>query len=136
MIVNAFLLIGLDLSTRDVLHEAWHHKGLAWKMGALIAIGGAITWTLNHNAGRIAIASALAFSTAAAIDALVYSVLFKRRRMVKMNGSNLASAAVDSLIFPTVAFGVLMPWIVLGQFAAKVAGGFLWSIVLTRKGET
>ena len=130
MIVNAFLLIGLDLSTRDVLHEAWHHRGLVWKMGVLIATGGAITWALNHDAGRIAVASTLAFSLAAATDAVIYSVLFKRRRLVKMNGSNIASAAVDSLVFPTVAFGVLMPWIVLGQFAAKVAGGFLWSLVL------
>lgn len=136
MIVNAFLLIGLNLSTRDALHEAWHGRGLIWKMGVLIVCGGAITWMLNHDAGRIAIASTVAFAAATATDALIYSVLFEHGRLVKMNGSNVVSAAVDSLVFPTVAFGVLMPWIVLGQFVAKVGGGFLWSLVLTHRARS
>ena len=45
-------------------------------------------------------------------------------------GSNVFGALVDSLVFPTIAFGGFLPWITLGQFAAKVAGGFLWSLVL------
>jgi hypothetical protein len=39
---------------------------------------------------------------------------------------------VDSLIFPTLAFGVLMPHIVALQFAAKVAGGAIWASLLQR----
>jgi hypothetical protein len=35
-IVNAFLFIGLDLTARDRLHDAWHGRGLAWKMTLLI----------------------------------------------------------------------------------------------------
>jgi hypothetical protein len=46
--------------------------------------------------------------------------------------SNVAGAAVDSLIFPTLAFGALMPAIVLAQFAAKVAGGAVWAYLMSR----
>ena len=30
----------------------------------------------------------------------------------------------------TIAFGSFLPLIVLGQFAAKVGGGFVWSLFL------
>jgi len=40
---------------------------------------------------------------------------------------------VDSLIFPTLAFGALMPHIVAMQFVAKVAGGALWSWLLNKR---
>ena len=53
--------------------------------------------------------------------------------MFSANGSNVAGAAVDSLIFPTLAFGALMPHIVAMQFAAKVAGGALWTWALRQR---
>lgn len=56
-----------------------------------------------------------------------------RPRMIKINGSNIASAAVDSVVFPTVAFGSFLPIVTLGQFVAKVLGGFIWSLILNRK---
>lgn len=40
-------------------------------------------------------------------------------------------ARIDSIL-PTLAFGVLMPQIVLAQFAAKVAGGAVWAWVISR----
>lgn len=136
-IINAFVFIALDLTTRDRLHEAWHHNGLIWKMAALIATGSLLSYALNTNAGPIALASFVAFSVSAAIDALCYQVLHSRSYFVKVNGSNVLSAAADSLIFPTLAFGALLPWIVLGQFAAKVLGGAIWAYVLKprRTGE-
>jgi hypothetical protein len=130
VIVNAFVLIGLDLTTRDRLHELWHHRGLIWKMGALIAAGSAISYLLNAGAGRIALASFLAFALAAVMDTVVFSWLKRKGWLVRSNLSNVASAAVDSILFPTIAFGSILPLIVLGQFIAKVAGGFLWSLVL------
>jgi hypothetical protein len=39
---------------------------------------------------------------------------------------------VDSLLFPTIAFGALMPHIVAMQFVAKVAGGAVWTWLLGR----
>jgi hypothetical protein len=43
-----------------------------------------------------------------------------------------AGAAVDSVLFPTIAFGVLMPEIVILQFAAKVIGGGFWSYIFKK----
>jgi hypothetical protein len=135
-IVNAFLFIGLDLTARDRLHEAWHGRGLVWKMALLIASGSLLSWLLNRNAGQIAVASMIAFGAASIVDVITYHVLRKRDYMVKVNGSNVLSALVDSLVFPTIAFGGFLPLVTLGQFAAKVAGGFLWALVLRPKKHT
>lgn len=132
-IVNAFLFIGLDLSTRDRLHEAWTGRSLWLKMLALIGTGSILSYALNVNAGPIALASFIAFAAAGLADTLIYWALGDRAKLVKVNGSNIISAAVDSLIFPALAFGFpLLWWIVLGQFVAKVAGGWVWSLVLFR----
>jgi hypothetical protein len=132
-IVNAFLFIGLDLTARDKLHDAWKGRHLWRKMAALIAAGSLLSWLLNRDAGQIALASFVAFAAAATVDALVYHALGRYPRWLRINGSNIPSAAVDSLLFPTLAFGGFLPWITLGQFAAKVTGGLIWSIVLTRR---
>lgn len=123
--INAFILIGLDLSLRD-----WLHVRLArWQMGALIASSGILTYLLNPSAGQIAIASATAFTAAALVDWQVFARM-GGTWMKRANVSNVAGAAVDSLVFPTLAFGVLMPQIIAMQFAAKVCGGALWAVAL------
>lgn len=129
--LNAFLLIGLDLSLRDWLHVRL--KPL--QMLALIVATGALTYLLNPAAGIIAVASSAAFTAAAFVDWLAFSRLQGSWRF-RANGSNVAGAAVDSLIFPTVAFGALMPSIVLLQFLAKVAGGAFWTWVLARSAQS
>lgn len=125
--INAFFLIGLDLALRDWLHV----RLKAWQMGALIAGTGCLTFLLNPAAGMIAVASAVAFTAAALVDWGAFAKL-RGTWMWRANGSNVAGAAVDSLVFPTLAFGALMPHIVLMQFAAKVAGGAVWSLLLQR----
>jgi hypothetical protein len=129
-VITAFLFIGLDLSLRDKLHDQWHGEQVWWKMLALICGGSAISIVLNWDALPIALASATAFLAAGVGDALVYAGLRKKRFMIRANGSNVAGSAIDSIVFPTLAFGVFMPEIVLGQFVAKFVGGFLWSLVL------
>jgi len=125
--INAFVLIGLDLALRD-----WLHMRLKlWQMGALIASTGLLTYALNPAAGQIAVASAVAFTAAAVVDWSVF-IRLPGSWLRRANGSNVAGAAVDSLIFPTLAFGVLMPHIVALQFAAKVAGGAMWAALLAR----
>jgi hypothetical protein len=128
--INAFLFIGLDLSCRDRLHDQWQHSGLWWKMALLIATGSLLSYLLNRNAGAIALASFVAFAAASSADAIAYAFLHKQGWYVRANGSNVVGAAVDSIVFPTLAFGVLLPWIVLAQFVAKVAGGLFWSWIL------
>jgi len=132
-IINAFLFIGLDLTSRDKLHEAWQGKSFIWKMGGLIVLGSLLSWLINRNAGIIAIASFVAFASAAVIDTIVYQLLHKKDYLVKVNGSNVFSALADSLIFPTIAFGGFLPLITLGQFLAKVFGGAVWAYILRRR---
>jgi queuosine precursor transporter len=130
-IVTAFVFIGLDLTVRDYLHESWQNRGLTWKMTLLIASGSLLSWLLNRDSGPIALASFVAFASAGAADGIVYQFLKDRTRFLKVNGSNVVSSAVDSLVFPTLAFGRLMPLIVLGQFAAKVFGGAVWFVIIS-----
>lgn len=126
--INAFVLIGLDLALRDWLHV----RLKAWQMLALILATGLLTYLLNPAAGKIAIASACAFTAAAVVDWVTFFKL-KGSWLFRANGSNVAGAAVDSLIFPTLAFGALMPHIVAMQFIAKVAGGSIWAYILNKR---
>ena len=135
IIVNAFLLIGLDLVLRDYLHDLWRDNR-ARNMAVLVAVGGAITYMLNKDAATIALASSVAFSLAALADWAVYSAMQRWEWLVRSNASNVVGAAVDSVTFPTIAFGGIMWPIMLGQFAAKVLGGVMWSLILRpRKGS-
>lgn len=124
--LNAFLFIGLDFVIRDKLHE---RIGIR-RMFCLITIAGVISFAVNPATDMIAIASVAAFSLAATADATVYQALIKKPWLVKSNGSNIASSAVDSVVFPLIAFGAFLPWVVAGQFIAKVFGGAIWSWLL------
>jgi len=124
--IIAFVLIGLDLTMRDVLHERLNRLQLL----TVILIGGALTWVINPAAQMIAVASATAFVGAALADWLIYSLLYGRPWLVKANGSNVVGALVDSLIFPTIAFGAFLPAIIGLQFLAKAAGGVVWSFII------
>jgi hypothetical protein len=124
--INAFFLIGLDLTMRDVMQERLSR----WQLAVVITIGAIITWLVNPATQHIAVASASAFILAALTDWLAYSLLRSRSWLVRSNGSNIIGAAVDSIVFPTLAFGAFLPIIITLQFAAKVGGGAIWSIVM------
>lgn len=130
--INALVLIGMDLSLRDHLHEKWDGNKFWIRMIALIAVASAISYVLNPATGQIALASLVAFSASALVDTAVYKLLHRRSWIVKSNGSNVAGSLVDSLVFPTIAFGAFMPVVVLLQFLAKVAGGAVWTWVLSK----
>ena len=129
IIINSFLFIGLDLTSRDKLHDKWRNNGLVWKMFILILSGGIISYFVNRDAGQIAFASTVSFILAAIVDSIAFHILRFRPQLQKINGSNIPSAMVDSIAFPTIAFGSFMPIIILGQFIAKITGGFFWSII-------
>jgi hypothetical protein len=136
-IYNSFFFIGLDLSTRDALHDLWRGH-LIRNMALLIASGSALSYVLGlwlgsgPFVGRIALASMVAFGAAATADALLYHVLRDRPWYERANQSNLAGAAVDSVVFIALwPFG----WnftLAFTLFAAKVAGGVVWSFALAR----
>lgn len=136
-----FAFIGLDIGLRDKLHERWRDQGLFWKMSLLILVGSIVSYAINYylNAAandivlRIATASFIAFAVASFVDFLIYHLLRDRPLWWRLNGSNLPSSAIDSLIFPLIAFGLPMMWnFVAVEFAAKVLGGLLWGWLLIR----
>lgn len=128
-----FALIGLDLTLRDELHDQWEGRRLWARMLGLITVAGLVSYLLNPASKSIAIASVVAFSAAALIDTLVYMALHGCTRAQRVNGSNVAAAAVDSLLFPALAFGAFLPVVSLTQFGAKVAGGALWLLILKNR---
>ncbi len=125
--INAFVFIGLDLALRDLLHT----KINRWQMLGLIAGTGLLTYVLNPAAGMIAIASAVSFTAAALVDWSIFARM-AGSWMRRSNASNVGGAAIDSLLFPTIAFGALMPHIVLMQFVSKVLGGAFWAFVISK----
>lgn len=129
-IINAFALIGLDLALRDYLHDAWQARR-ATKMGALILAAGIISYAANPAAGRIALASLIAFTIAATADWFIYHQLRGKHWFKRANASNTVGAAVDSIAFPILAFGwpPLIP-IIVGQFIAKALGGLVWTTLI------
>lgn len=136
VIPNSLVFIAADLVSRDALHDRWSHRGLLWRMGLLIASGSILSWLLNRNAGPIALASFVAFAAAATVDTLMYSALRRQPWFLRVNGSNVPSAIVDSVVFLWLAFGpgalVLAPL----QVLAKISGGVVWSWVLARRRVT
>lgn len=125
--INAFVFIGLDLALRDLLHT----KINRWQMLGLIAGTGLLTYVLNPAAGMIAIASAVSFTAAALVDWSIFARM-AGSWMRRSNASNVGGAAIDSLLFPTIAFGALMPHIVLMQFVSKVLGGAFWAFLISK----
>jgi queuosine precursor transporter len=139
-VYNAFLFIGLDLATRDALHDMWRGH-LIRNMAALIAAGSALSYLAGlwigsgPFVGRIALASAIAFGAAATADAVTYHYLRHKTWHERVNQSNIAGAAVDSVVFALLwPFGFQFA-VVFGMFAAKVAGGVVWALILGRKAE-
>jgi len=129
-VANAFALIGVDLALRDLIDDEL--RGKRWPMLTIILAAGAISYALNPAAGRIAAASVAAFILASTADWAVYRALRGRAAWSdRANASNTVGAAVDSAIFPLLAFGWPPLWIVMiGQFAAKVGGGAVFVLII------
>lgn len=129
-IYNAFLLIALDLVTRDRLHDMWAGRMLWPRLAALVATGSLLSWWLSVD-GRIALASGVAFAVGATLDAIAYQAARRLPWFERSNVSNIFGAAGDSVAFQWIAFGWSWP-IIFAQFCAKVAGGVVWALVLKR----
>jgi uncharacterized PurR-regulated membrane protein YhhQ (DUF165 family) len=132
-VLTAFLLIGATLTLRDALHDRWQGRDLTLRMAALIVAGSALSWLASADAGRIAAASCVAFAVSEAADSVLYHRLRALPWMRRVTGSNVLGAAVDSVVFPLLAFGSFLWPVMLGQFVAKVGGGALWAWALSRR---
>jgi uncharacterized PurR-regulated membrane protein YhhQ (DUF165 family) len=128
---TAFFLIPFDLVVRDHLHQRWHgQKNFFFKMYGLILAGSCLSVLMNVNALNIAIAGGTAFLLAGSIDSIVFSALYRKPYLVKVNVSNVFSALTDSLVFPWVAFGLFDLKLSGSQAASKMIGGFIWAFII------
>lgn len=126
--INAFFLIGLDLALRNYIALSLK----TWQMVLMIVGTGAVSYLVNPTTGMIAVASVVAFTLAALADWATFNTVTGKWMKRNLAG-NSVGALVDSVIFPTIAFGSLMPMIVMTQFVAKIAGGTTWGYVINKK---
>lgn len=140
-IINAAAMIGLILVARDRLHDLWAGHRLR-NMTLLILSGSVLSYVAAMTivdappdvVAQIALASCAAFAVAESADAGLYQLIRHKPWLERSNTSNLLGATLDSLVFVTIAFG--FTWqIVVGQIFAKVAGGYVWSLVLRYTGH-
>jgi len=129
-IVTAFFFIGLDLCTRDALQSWWYPK--PWlKMAGLILAGSGLSYALNSSnaTATIAIASAIAFASSETLEGAIYHLARRKPWVERANIAAIGGAALDSILFVWIAFG--FDWqIVTAQSFAKLAGCFVWSLVI------
>jgi len=124
--VIAFFLIGAVLTLRDKLHDLYGPGRVMY----LILLGMVISVFFGGNVARIALAGALSFTLSELADTVVYHALRHLPWIKRVNASNVAGAAVDSIFFPSLAFGGFPVGIIILQFIAKTAGGAVWAYVL------
>ncbi len=130
-VYNAFVLIGLDLITRDRLADFWGTTRL-FKMAALILAGSVLSYVVAQDTRTIAEASAISFACAEAGEGILYHLLRRREWLQRANTAAWLGAGIDSFVFPTLAFGGVMWSTTVGQFTAKTAGALLWSAVIVK----
>lgn len=131
IIPNAFFLIGLDLVTRDRLADFWGTT--RWfKMGLLILAGGLLSYWVNADAAKIAVASMIAFASAEVGEAVFYHLCRRQPWTERAPKAALVGALIDSVVFPTLAFGAFVFSTSFAQFAAKVGGAVVWTWVIAR----
>lgn len=116
--------IGLVIVIRGLLQDHWKVHTWFW-MGVLILMGTLASLSVNATHPRVALASGTAFVFANITAGLLYP---RNRRL-----SIVAFAVVDSFIFPALAFGTFMWWVVGGQIVAKIAGAIIWSLILLKR---
>lgn len=136
---TAFFLIPFDLIVRDLMQDRWQQSKwsivpnpLLFRMAGLILLGAAVSFGTATGSLRVNLASLTAFLVAGTIDALTYQRMIRYGRIFRINGATVIAAITDSIIFALVAF-TSVSWALVGaQAGMKIAGGFVWSLVMYR----
>lgn len=118
------LFAGLSFTFRDLTHEA---LGRWWCIAAILA-GSALSFLLE-DVGRIALASAIAFTASEFMDLAVYEPLRKKNWLGAVAASNTVGLVVDSMLFLWIAFASMhgLAGLILGKaYMTVLAVAFLW----------
>lgn len=125
--VIAFFAIAAILIFRDQFADLVGQRWLAQFLQlGLIGVGALLTYLFNQDAALIAKASVIAFAASETSEQIIYFLLRRRPWMDRAPFSAVVGAAVDSVLFITIAFGFTFT-IAFAQFTAKVAGAWLWA---------
>jgi uncharacterized PurR-regulated membrane protein YhhQ (DUF165 family) len=117
---------GLVLLVRDWLQEA----GGRWWVVACIAVGGLVSFWMSTP--QLALASAAAFLASETADFAVYTPLRRHTLAGSMALSNTVGAAVDSLLFLTLAGFPLAQWWSQSLVKVAVTLPFIVAVVVVR----
>jgi len=127
---TSFVFIPYDFMVRCLLHENWKGKRLFIRLFSLISVAAIITYLFNKNALNIALASVTAFAVSSLCASLFYQLFIKSKYFIKVNGSDLIGIIIDSILFQTIAFSIINPFVISGQILVKFIGGILWYVLL------
>lgn len=133
LIITALFIVPFDFVIRAYFHETWRGWQLFFRLSVLILSASLITFALNHKTMMIAIASFCAFLLAHTSASAFYQLMRKHTYLIKVNGSDIIGAVVDSTVFQLIAFGALSSTISVTQVLLKVLGGFLWYWIIFKK---
>jgi hypothetical protein len=135
LIFTALFLIPFDFVMRCIFHETWKGMELILKMSLLVLVAGLLSYLINLETQKIAIASIVGFSFAQIFAGIFYQLTIKKSYFIKVNGSDAIGILVDSILFQMVAFSFIDFNITASQFILKLVGGLFWYWVLFKKFE-
>lgn len=133
LIITAFFLVPFDFIIRSYFHETWKGVKLLKNLISLITLGGLISFIINFNMIKIAVASTAAFIIANIIASFFYQYFIKYKYFIKVNGSDIIAIIVDSFIFQYIAFYNISIFIMSLQILIKMLGGFFWYWIIFKK---
>ena len=132
LLLTAFVLIPFDLIIRDLMQDRWQGTRLKLRMATLILAGALVSLITATGSLRVNCASVVAFLVAGTLDALTYQWMIRYGRIFRINCATTMAAVTDSLLFALIAFDHWTWKLVLAQTLIKIAGGFVWSLVMYR----
>jgi uncharacterized PurR-regulated membrane protein YhhQ (DUF165 family) len=133
LIFTALFLIPFDFVMRCIFHETWKGFELIAKMTILVFAAGILSYLINYETHKIAIASIVGFSCAQIVAGLFYQLAIKKSYFIKVNGSDSVGILIDSILFQLVAFNFVNFEITISQFLLKITGGLFWYWILFKK---
>lgn len=132
LIVASAILIPFDLVIRCVIHELYSGWKLFCILFGLTLCAALVTVWIYPEAINIAKGSIAGFVAAQITAGIFYQTVKRRSKsyLLKVNMSDLVAVIFDSIVFQLIAFGILIPFVTLGQIGIKFVGGLLWYFIL------
>jgi uncharacterized PurR-regulated membrane protein YhhQ (DUF165 family) len=132
LLLTGLILVPFDFAVRIQLQERWARSGVWIRLILLMVVGGVLTVLILPDARWVAIASVSAFVASSLAGALVYALLAHHEKRLARIASIGSMAALDSIVFPLLAFPEVSTGLMLAQCAMKWGAGLGFLAVLQR----